>query len=48
MILGAVDQPAEHLAVLDQTAARIEEQGREDLVLAADELGLQVLLDYRR
>jgi hypothetical protein len=44
----AVDRPAEHLGVLNQPMARIEEQNREDLVLEARELGAQILLDRCR
>ena len=48
MNLGAVDRSTEHLDVLNQPMARIEEQNREDLVLEARELGAQILLDHCR
>lgn len=44
----AVDGASEHLGALNQAMLRIEEQHRENLMLEADQLGVQVLLDRLR
>ncbi|OSM95378.1 hypothetical protein AU504_11915 [Lonsdalea populi] len=45
---GAVDGAVEHLPILDQPVARIQEQHRKDFMLEACHLVAQVLFDQRR